>query len=35
MTIGMSAAVIAVSALGAFLGMKIFRELQKSGALKK
>lgn len=35
LTIGMTFAVIAVSALGAWLGMKIFKELQKSGALKK
>ena len=35
MTIGMSVLVIALSCLGAFLGMKIYRELEKSGAIKK
>ena len=34
-TVGMSAAVIAISALGAWIGMKISKELRKSGAMKK
>ena len=34
-TVGMSAAVIALSALGALIGIKISRELKKSGAIKK
>ncbi len=35
LTVVMTLAVIAISALGAFLGIKISRELQKSGAMKK
>ena len=35
LTVVMTLAVIAVSALGAFLGIKIARELQKSGKLKR
>lgn len=35
MTIGMSVAVIAVSCLGAWLGLKVYKELEKSGAMKK
>ena len=34
-TVGMSVAVIAISALGAWIGMKISKELKKSGAMKK
>ncbi len=34
-TAGMTLAVIALSALGAWIGMKISKELKKSGALKK
>ena len=34
-TVGMSLAVIALSALGAWIGMKISKELKKSGAMKK
>ena len=34
-TAGMSAAVLAISALGAWIGIKISKELKKSGALKK
>lgn len=34
-TVGMSLAVIAVSVLGAWLGIKISKELKKSGAMKK
>lgn len=34
-TIGMSLAVVAISALGAWIGMKISKELKKSGAMKK
>ncbi len=34
-TVGMSVLVVAISALGAWLGLKIYRELEKSGALKK
>ena len=34
-TVGMSLAVVAISALGAWIGMKISKELKKSGAMKK
>lgn len=34
-TVGMSLAVIALSALGAWIGIKISKELKKSGAMKK
>ena len=34
-TVGMTLAVVAVSALGALIGIKIARELKKSGVLKK
>ena len=34
-TVGMSLAVVAMSALGAWIGMKISKELKKSGAMKK
>jgi|GEM_PF-6471244 len=34
LTIGMTFAVLAVSYLGAFLGMKIYKELKKAGAIK-
>lgn len=34
-TVGMTLAVIALSALGAWIGIKISKELKKSGALKK
>ena len=34
-TVLMSLAVLVVSALGAWLGIKISKELQKSGAMKK
>lgn len=34
-TVGMSLAVLAISALGAWIGIKISRELKKSGAMKK
>ncbi len=34
-TVGMTLAVIAISALGAFIGIKISKELKKSGAMKK
>lgn len=34
-TIGMTLAVIAISAIGGLLGIKISRELKKSGAMKK
>lgn len=34
-TVGMSLAVIALSVLGAFIGIKISKELKKSGAMKK
>ncbi|MGN0502847.1 MAG: MptD family putative ECF transporter S component [Ruminococcus sp.] len=34
-TVGMTLAVIALSALGAFIGIKISKELKKSGAMKK
>ena len=34
-TVGMSLAVVAISALGAWIGMKISGELKKSGAMKK
>lgn len=34
-TVGMSIAVIAISALGAFIGIKISKELKKSGAMKR
>lgn len=33
--VGMTLAVVAVSALGALIGIKIARELKKSGVLKK
>ncbi|MCM1167058.1 MAG: MptD family putative ECF transporter S component [Lachnospiraceae bacterium] len=35
LTVVMSLAVVAISALGAFIGIKISRELQKSGVMKK
>jgi uncharacterized membrane protein YfcA len=34
-TVGMSLAVVALSALGAWIGIKISKELKKSGAMKK
>ncbi len=34
-TVGMSLAVVALSAIGALLGIKISKELKKSGAMKK
>ncbi len=34
-TVGMTAAVVAISALGAWIGIKISKELKKSGAMKK
>lgn len=34
-TVGMSLAVVAISALGAWIGIKISKELKKSGAMKK
>lgn len=34
-TVGMTFAVIALSALGAFIGIKISKELKKSGAMKR
>ena len=34
-TVGMSLAVVVISALGAWIGMKISKELKKSGAMKK
>lgn len=34
-TVGMSLAVLAISALGALIGIKISKELKKSGAMKK
>lgn len=34
-TVGMSAAVVAISAVGALIGIKISKELGKTGALKK
>ena len=34
-TVGMTLAVIALSALGAWIGIKISKELKKSGAMKK
>lgn len=34
-TVGMSLAVVAISALGAWIGIKISKELRKSGAMKK
>ena len=34
-TIGMTAAVVAISALGALIGIKISKELKKTGAMKK
>ena len=34
-TVGMTLAVIALSALGGFIGIKISKELKRSGAMKK
>ena len=34
-TAGMSLAVVALSAIGAFIGIKISKELKKSGVIKK